>query len=102
MFRNTSYALSLSVTIRRESFMRVVQVCGEGCSHLGIQMTGVFVVVPHLAVVAIGEPEARHPVLASGIAPPLSNDSRDEGWGTHVKLKPLVRWKWGSNLGSSR
>ena len=49
-------------------------------------MACVLVVVPDLAVVAVGDPEAGHPVFPPCVGSTFSYESCDQGRGTHVKL----------------
>ena len=56
--------------------------------YLGLQMVGVLVVEPHIAVVGVGHAVGGHPVLL--VSPPSGHQPSDAGGGTKVQLQPLV------------
>ena len=61
--------------------------------YLGLQMVGVLVVEPHIAVVGVGHAVGGHPVLL--VTPPSGYEASHHGRRTKVKLQPLTVWKKG-------
>ncbi len=54
--------------------------------YLGIEMAGVFVVIPHPTVVAIRDPEACHPVFPAAVASTFSQEPGDQGGRSDIEL----------------
>ena len=60
-------------------------------THLCIQMACIFVEVPHIAIIAVRQPEASDPLFAT-VTTTLGDHSGDEGRGPNIKLQPFICW----------